>query len=64
MVSLPQAKKLNELAAQGYESVEHPDYVGLPLEERPIGGPAIMVSPEGDYIQVKPDGSVIPFENK
>ena len=47
---------------QDYISVDNPEYENLDPMDIPIGGPAMVKSPEGKLFLVYADGSVIPYD--
>ena len=53
MISLVQLQKSNDLAAQGWKPHE--------IKNSSMGGPIIMESPEGEFVQVLADGSTDPY---
>ena len=63
MVSLGQIKKVNELILEhDYVSVENPEHKDLDPMEIPIGGPAMVKSPEGKLFKVYANASVEPYD--
>ena len=63
MASLTQCKKINQLITEhDWQTTEHPEHKDLDPMDIPIGGPVMMVTPEGKHFLVGSDGSVIPYD--
>jgi len=56
MTSLPQAKTITELTQDGWKPLDL--WWDTPMDERPIGGPAIFTNGTGMIVQVGSDGLI------